>query len=142
MAKGLSCIVTEEKGDKEHNKAISMFGILINKAMYQMELQKKGQVFGMLIFIDKIESRDDNFFEYRDMIINKAEYDPELQKKKEWTGIGKTDYKRLVSNMLRFITTKKKVQQEGLRPHEEVQQKVSEEEKNTSASRTCSRMET
>ena len=62
------------------------------------------------------------------MIINKAEYDPELQKKKEWTGIGKTDYKRLVSNMLRFITTKKKVQQEGLHLHEVGQQEVSEEE--------------
>ena len=38
MAKGLSYIVTEEKGDTEHNKAISMFGILINKAKYEMEL--------------------------------------------------------------------------------------------------------
>jgi hypothetical protein len=41
MAKVLSYIVTEEKGDTEHTKAISMSGILINKAEYEMEWRKK-----------------------------------------------------------------------------------------------------
>ena len=67
-----------------------------------MELQKKRQGFGMLIFIAKTKPRDGNFFEDRDVIINKVEYDPEL---------------------------KKKVKQEGLRLHKEVQKRVSEEEK-------------
>ena len=40
MAKVLSYIVTEEKGDTEHNKAISISRIFINKAKYEMELQK------------------------------------------------------------------------------------------------------
>ena len=41
MAKVLGYIVTEEKGDAEHTKAICMPGIIINKSEYKMELRKK-----------------------------------------------------------------------------------------------------
>ena len=99
----------------------------------------------------KTEIKGGEFFEdvLKDggMIINKAECDSELQRK-ERTSIGKnnteelrdvteikkkrplllgTGFKRLMSNMLRFITTKNKIQQKGLRLHKEGQQEVPEE---------------
>ena len=107
MAKVLSYIVTKKKGDAEHTKKVTMPGIIINKAEYEMEPQKreqtniginiqwtscgavtkledlvetlvpgvtKEQYLGMLDFIAKIESKDNNFF--------KEKVGMELKKKK------------------------------------------------------------
>jgi len=72
-AKVLGHIVTEEKGDAEHTKAISMPGIIINES----EFEEPPDKFEM-VFHNSIEM---------EFIIIKAKYMMEPQKK-EQTGIG------------------------------------------------------